>query len=652
MKNFLIGAAILLSSQNISAQILEENQEQHCNKHQHVSSANANLRINNLGGDNYDLHFYHIRLTVSPNTINLGGNVIMGARVISAPMDTFWFDLNPSMQIDSVVIDGVSRAFLRNGITVYVPLASPRAVGTDVFARIYYDGTPTSTGGFFSGVTTANSSTWGVRSTWTLSEPFNTPTWLPCKQDLYDKIDSVFFDATTFAPNKVGANGLLIGVDTLGNNLTYKWRTYYKTAFYLVAFSVSKYAEYINWAHPAGLTDSIFIQHWVYDANNSAGTSAINTFKSQLDRTPDMVELYSDLYGVVYPFHEEKYGHMQSQIGGGMEHQTMSTMGSFGSTLIAHELAHQWFGDYVTCGTWSDIWLNEGFASFAEYEYLETQDSVAARNWMNQAHTSARTSTSGSVYAPAGSNENRLFSNALTYKKGGSVLHTLRYLMGDSLYYEANKLYLTRFANFATITDSLLAVVNQVSGANYSNYFNEWVYGGGFPTYSFQWNQIGNMVFINSNHTTSSSVTTNFSNPVPIRFQLNNGGIIDLDVQPGMNAFVVTQTVANPVIDPNLYIIKGTSSNIVYNPTLAVSTQDLSKELVLDVYPNPSNGILNVNSSQVAQMAIYSLNGKLLITKQLTTGASLLDISNLPSGIYLYSAKTANGVVNGKIVRL
>ena len=149
-----------------------------------------------------------------------------------------------------------------------------------------------------------------------------------------------------------------------------------------------------------------------------------------------MVEEFSDLIGL-YPFNREKYGHMQANLGGGMEHQTMSTMGGFSQDLTSHELAHQWFGDKVTCATWSDIWLNEGWASYLEYLYRQTISQSTADSWMTSTHNSARGAATGSVYVPAGASVSRIFSSSLTYKKGAAVLHMLRYVMGDSAFLPA-----------------------------------------------------------------------------------------------------------------------------------------------------------------------------------------------------------------------
>ncbi len=153
--------------------------------------------------------------------------------------------------------------------------------------------------------------------------------------------------------------------------------------------------DYSIYAHPQGYADSILIQNYIYDHPN-----ILSTYKNAIDQTAGMVTLFSDLMGL-YPFHREKYGHCQAQLGGGMEHQTMSTMGDFNTRLIAHELAHQWYGDNVTCATWSDIWINEGFATYGEYLVLEYLSGLsAAASMMQSLHNSIMSSPGGSVYVP------------------------------------------------------------------------------------------------------------------------------------------------------------------------------------------------------------------------------------------------------------
>lgn len=613
------------------------------------------LRINAArGGDLYDIHFYDIELEVSNTTTYVDGNVLIASQVTSAGMDTFWFELKDNMTIDSVYVNGARRLVIdRLNNVVRVPLAQTIPQGEEVRARIWYKGTATQAG-FFSGLSTAASTTWGVNVSWTLSEPFSAPDWLPCKQDLWDKIDSVNFNGIATNPNKVGSNGLLTAVTTLPNNKSkFAWKTRYPMAFYLIAFSVTNYVDYTTFAKPTRLPgDSVRVQHWVYNANNSSNVSALNTFRQQLDATNDMIEVFSNLF-ILYPFWQEKYGHMQAPLGGGMEHQTMSTMGGFGQDLTAHELIHQWFGDYVTCATWSDIWLNEGFASYGEYLYRQFGVSQSsADTWMQSAQGSARQNT-GSVYVPAGSGVSRIFSSNLSYKKGAAVLHMLRWQIGnDSLFFGGIVDYLNQKANDVATTDELRTILEAYTNQSLAAFFNEWVYGEGFPTYTVNWNQVDSTIYVEVNQTTTSALTPRFSTLVPVRLAIG-GQFTTLRIDPtaGVNRFQVNGTVTNAQLDPTSILLKGTASSIRRVSTLGVSVAE-EQLLVAKLYPNPTTDKLFIETEeQQVVLTIYDLQGRMIFEQKLEDSKNQVSLSSLPAGIYQVLLKSNAKHLHQKLVK-
>ncbi len=229
-----------------------------------------------------------------------------------------------------------------------------------------------------------------------------------------------------------GSQGLLTNVSVLDNNqLRYEWKSNYPIAYYLISFAVSDYQEYNIYAKPEGLeNDSILVQNFIYNHPNY-----LNSYKTNIDATAPMIELFSDLYAM-YPFKDEKYGHCITQLGGGMEHQTMSTMGGFSFGLVAHELGHMWFGDNVTCATWSDIWVNEGFATYTDYLANEKLISWnAGQNFMISTQNNVMSQSGGSVYVPPSEatpdNIWRIFSGRLSYDKGAAIIHVLRHELND-----------------------------------------------------------------------------------------------------------------------------------------------------------------------------------------------------------------------------
>ena len=607
----------------------------------------------NRGGDTYDIHHYHFNLSLTNTSTAIAGDVMFLSTVTSPVMDTFWFELRSFMNIDSVQINGIRylpSTLSRLNDVVRVPLLSNLDAGMQVTCRVFYHGTPPS-GGFFSGVSSAASQTWGVNVTWTLSEPFSAPDWFPCKQDLWDKIDSIFFDGTSVSPNKVASTGLLIGVDTLtSNRRKYKWRSRIPMAFYLMAFSVADYTEHLSWAHPTALAnDSVLIQHWIYNANNSSGNSCLNFNRNALNSTGAMIENFSDLF-VLYPFHTEKYGHMMAPLGGGMEHQTMSTMGSFGMDLIAHELAHQWFGDMVTCANWNDIWLNEGWASYCEYlhrQYLVSQTS--ASDWMNSTHNSARSATTGSVYVPASgiTNVNRIFSSSLTYKKGAAVLHMLRNEIGDdSLFFPAVREYLQAKRHSVATTDEFRQIMEQRTALPLQNFFQDWVYGEGHPTYNIEWNWRDSVLWLQMSQTvTAPSATPVFRNKLPLGLITSGPGqapsVIQVEPALGLQRIRVPRQVANVTLDPSNAILKGTSSSISRLATLGVGLEGLNIQS-FNPYPNPGHGTLKVDLISSADLLLTDLSGRHIKIYHGHEGKNQFDL-NVPAGTYLLEAIFSSG---------
>jgi len=200
-----------------------------------------------------------------------------------------------------------------------------------------------------------------------------------------------------------------------------------------VAIAVTNYAEYSDWLE---LEDGrkIEILNFVYPEN-------LEKAKTETPVTAEMIALYNRLIGE-YPFADEKYGHAQFGWGGGMEHQTMSFMYNFGFELVAHELAHQWFGDYITCGSWQDIWLNEGFATYLSgLVYENLLDGYWWPQFKKLNVERIVSQPGGSVYVKDTTNIETIFSGRLSYSKGAWILHMLRWTLGDEAFFEGMKSY-------------------------------------------------------------------------------------------------------------------------------------------------------------------------------------------------------------------
>lgn len=629
-----------------------QNIEEKCSHQHHFEQSFKTTNDVSYVADMYDMHFVHLDLDVESTSTAVGGSARMLAKVTTPTLDTIYLELNEALSLDSMRFNGelVSPTFVDSEIFLVV---DEMVAGDDIEVLTYYHG-EASSGGFFSGITSDYNNTYGKYVTWTLSEPFSARDWWPVRQNLNDKIDSVYQDYTCVSTEMVGTNGVLTEVvDNGGVTKTYKWKTHYPISYYLMSFSVSEYQEYNVYAKPIQLDgDSVLIQNFIYDHPNCLPNNQAN-----IERSTEIMELLSELYGL-YPFHEEKYGNCLAEIGGGMEHQTMTTIGSFEFGLNTHEMAHQWYGDNVTCATWSDIWINEGFASYSEYlgeQYLNSQNS--ANSWMNSAHNSITGQTNGSVYVPENEvyygNEWRIFDGRLTYKKGAAIIHSLRYLINDDdLFFDAMQNYTEQYTGQLATGIDFRNSIADYTGINLDSYFDQWYFGQGYPTYSIEYYYTDAGMHLTINHTASASFTTPFFD-LPLELKLDFGAGQDTIIRvPITSNFVQVQTeilqqVIQVVVDPDNWIINKVGS-------ITVGTSELQNELGLVVGPNPVSNelqiVFNEESNKVKEISLLDLSGREIQHISTTSNLSL-DLADLPAGTYLVKVNDGQSIVTRKVLK-
>ncbi len=646
---FIIAIICLFMFIDIKAQKNEHVVYQICEKNNNESNIlklKQSPKIND-----YDVYFYFLDLNIERTSVYVSGNVSIYAKVVAPLLDTFVCELHSNLNVDSIKLNGQNVSFNHISDEIYVPVIPNIATNTSFSVQIFYKGTPP-TGGFFSGISNATSPTWGNQVTWTLSEPFNAYQWWPCKQVLTDKADSAWIFITTNNQNKAGANGILTGITPMPNNkLRYEWKTRYPIAYYLISASVAKYIDYSIYAKPASLiNDSILIQNFVYD-----NPSTLNYFKSQIDLTVDFINLYSDLYGL-YPFWKEKYGHCMAPLGGGMEHQTMTTLGSFSFYLTCHELSHQWFGDNVTCASWSDIWINEGFADYSEYlaaQYLISQ--TEADNQMLNKHNNIMSQPGGSVYIPPylAVDENRIFDQRLSYNKGGAIIHMIRFeLQDDTVFFNVLKNFQAQFGKSVATGLDLKNVLETTSGKNFTDFFNQWYFGEGYPTFDIIWEYKNDTVYFSSTQFTSTTVTPLFKMLMEYKFV---GPVGDTTIRVYQNNFInhykipVSKPVTNIIVDPNNWVING-------NGSVILNLKEPQNTLCFTVFPNPSENYISLNLfddnyKDCYSVNIYDMTGKLVFSKNYNEPNIIIDISKLFKGIYIVKAFNDRDSYIKKIVK-
>ena len=604
----------------------------------------------------YDLKFYHLNVNVERNTSFISGNVLSKALVVVASLDSFAFVLHQNHTIDSVYVNGTRQNFVRRDSLVNASVGTPIPQNQLFDAVVYYHGTAP-TGGAAAigdGYSTGTSGSWGNQVSWSLSESLCAYHWFPCKQDLRDKIDSSWVYATTDSSNMVGSNGLLKNVVTIADKKRYEWKSNHPIDYYLISVATAKYKPYILYAKPLYLpNDSILIQNFIYD-NAINNPTWISGQKVALDKIVPTIELESKLFGM-YPFYKEKYGHSMAPFGGGMEHQTMTSLGFFDFGIDAHELGHQWWGDNVTCAAWKDIFMNEGWASYAEYlcdEYLPTISGQTATTNMLNAHNNIMGQLGGSCYFTNADtmNATRIFDSRLTYDKGSAVIHSLRYeINNDSVFFPAIRAFQTIHKGSTASVIEFRDFMATYSGINFTQFFNQWYYGEGYPTFSVSWNQSNNVFYLKSTQAQSvpASVPLFMTH---VDYRITRTSLPDTIVRlfHGQTienyTLALTGTVTSIGVDPNNWILNkvGTNTHDVTLGGLEINTPEAS----IFVGPNPTSDALNISMSnnEKAFVEIFDITGKHMLTQSFDAHVEF-DISKYANGIYTVSIKNKSGEV-------
>lgn len=576
---------------------------------------NQQLKSNNLNAsqiaqtNRYDVNYYGLSLSMTNTSTALAGYADMqGKAVIS--IDTLVYELFSTLTIDSIVVNGISLPFTHQNSVVQVSVNLPSE--SSFIVRTYYHGTPPDAqtnplGG--AGMSYDTSPSWGNEVVWSLSQPFSAYEWWPCKQSLTDKADSCSVQITVPSSCKAGSNGLLQNTVDLGNGTTrYEWKHRHPIDYYLISVAVAEYVEYTIFANPTNAPAPILIQNFIY--NNP---QTLPNFQADINETADFIELFYALFGP-YPFEDEKYGHCMAPISGGMEHQTMTTQGFFERSLTAHELGHQWWGDHVTCASWSDIWLNEGFASYCEYLMLENLYPGDEITKMADVHDNVKSQPGGSVWVIDSLNEGRIFSGRLSYDKGSAIIHTLRFLTNnDSLFFSSLRHFLQLYASSTANGIDFRNDFSAQTGIDLTSFFDQWYFGEGYPTYSVEWEQSGNNAKVIISHSTSRpSITPTFTNPLALTFARpsNTDTTIRFDITSNSDTFLLSGigTINNSIsIDPSNWIINGVGTISM----LAPSKVNLPKETDLVLFPNPCQDRLMIkNLSQNGRFELYEMTGK------------------------------------------
>ncbi len=590
-----------------------------------------------LASNNFDVKYYRCEWEVNPAVNYISGKVTV-YYLITTTTSSISFDLMNGLNVDSVKQRSLLLTKQHSSNVLQVNFTSTVNVGTFDSVSIFYQGVPPNTG-FGSFVQTTHA---GTPVIWTLSEPYGSRDWWPCKNGLDDKADSLDIFVTTPAIYKAASNGLLQS-EILVNGGTKKiayWKHRYPIASYLVCFAVTNYSVFNNSVQLGAF--SLPMQTYCYP-------ESLTAFQTNTPLVLNALQLFHNLFGE-YPFIKEKYGHVQFSWGGGMEHQTATFVVNAGEGLMAHELAHQWFGDKITCASWEDIWLNEGFATQLASIYMEVKYPASIITNRKNEIANITSQPGGSVKVNDTTNVGRIFDGRLSYTKGSHLLYMLRWILGDSVFFNAVRQYAKDpkvSYGFATTTD-FKNHLELVSGKDLTKFFKDWYEGQGYPTYNVEWTPLGSSyVKIKMNQTTSHPSVNFFELPVALNFKnATQQKTIILDNKINGEIFIrnIGFTPDTILIDPEYWLI--TRNNTSRKVPNAVNGQN-----IVQVFPNPIQTQFYVYlqnfSSSTATIILYNAAGQQIHSSKISiingSGFTELTPQYLAPGEYVINVVTDNG---------
>jgi aminopeptidase N len=620
----------------------------------------------------YDVIHYNLEIQFFPNH-SVSGKVDM-ILVAEEALGAVNLNLRNNMVVDSVRVNGATVSHLFTGIDdLHLNLLTTLNPGDSATASLWYHGSPLP--GIWPEAPGLNwDSHLGTAIIWSLSESEGARTWWPCKDIPSDKATARI--VWTVPENLIAtSNGLLQSVTVpLPGWKSYEWVENYPLTTYLVSVTATNFTLVRNW-YVSTLGDSMPLDNYVYPEDS---VEAIVSFSN----LATMIEYYATIFGE-YPFITEKYGHAAFPVWGAMEHQTLTSYGAWAidgthsyDWMIAHELSHQWWGDLITCETWADIWLNEGFATYSDALWA-----YYVNGWPGLWQRLAEFQTSYfywdenygryPIYNPPPD----LMWGATSYEKGGWVLHMLRGVIGETNFSNFWQVYREAYApgNSPGIVNSaqMQQTAEQVSGQDLDWFFNEWIYQAGYPEYDWGWSystmgdSCGVWVSIVQTQSTAFQTSEVFIMPVPIRIitDMDTFNVIaQNDQRQQVFSFEVSgDSVLDVQFDPDNWILK-TSQEIPFvgvepePPQAQPITQTLLK-----LGPNPANSstVISYQLSAFSHVSIrvYDTAGRLIETLyegQRPAGEywQPFNGSKLASGMYLVRLETEQEQLTQKLVLL
>jgi aminopeptidase N len=497
----------------------------------------------------------------------------------------------------------------------------------------------------------------------TFAEPFGARAWYPCWDQPYDKFDDVTVAVNMPDHWSLASNGLLIS--TTFPEPGRKKEIYHSTdpiSSYLVMIAAGLYAKRVE------EVDGIQYRYFAYPQDSA--DAAIDW-----SQTPQMASCYAGLIGS-YPF--DAYGMVEAAIfngWGAMEHQTFTTYGhrlidgqNSYDVIVAHELVHQWFGDYISPVDFRNIWLNEGFATYFAAVWFEQSEGEESfqQNLRAMSDSYFQEDATGLRYAAYDPPEDYIFGSVV-YNKAGWVLHMLReQLLGDELFYQVMREWVSRYANGTVNTEDFINLVNEMSGEDYRWFFDQWIYQAGHPeliistmVITTPHGEFGDLQVVVRQVQDDAPL---FRFPLTVELSNENGttqqtlwfdAVDTWQVQYATYWHISGGRLADS--QPLLYV----NAPDAVGPDPTEIPDDISLQ---PCFPNPFNSAISIpfeiSTRSRVEVAVYNLNGQLIkqiIDAVFNAGKHTIAFTadaNLSSGMYFVKLESGKSILSQKIVIL
>jgi aminopeptidase N len=623
--------------------------------------------LKNLESTNFDQLYYDLKFKITTDPQNLRGEVSGIFRSNISNLD--YIELNFDSREDSssywsdFVVSGNVSNYSHSDWILGINLDKPYNIGETFVITIQYSGVPRVSG--FGGF-------WFDDGVYTLSQPYAAQTWWPCKDDPSDKLDSVKISVTVPNEMMVASNGLLEEIiDNPDSTHTYIWKEKYPITTYLVSLAIDNYATF-NDSFEYKTGKFMPIEYYVKPYQ-------LQDAQEAFEPLPAMLKVYSDLFGL-YPFIEEKYGHaVFVGWGGAMEHQTCTSIGKVGTfweTVYAHELAHQWFGNLVTCSNWHHIWLNEGFATYSEALWLEVQyGPVSFRTYMN--NSLSKNNFEGAFIQPVFrydiSSPWTIFSYTV-YVKGMWILHMLRHVVGDKTFFEIMHDYPNNpaFTFKDVTTEQFQQFCESKTGGVLEWFFQQWIYEPYYPKYEwdYSYHQLWDKSYLELNIDqvqNKDGFEHVYKMPIDIVINYTDGTADTIVIWDSLLTqtyeIEIDRTPFDLQFDPDNWILKNAVQRS--NPEIPPSVDLNTSFYLYQNFPNPFNSFTKIpfaiDINGYVKLEIFDVNGKKIRTliEDFLTEGKIVEWDGkdnlgrvVASGIYLYRAQFENQNISRKMLMI